>query len=445
MSEAKEPAKTTAVKATQAAMKVRGIVKSMYTQAIEAKARSQPVAYAMVASQYDEIIRAMGVMPIWTENYAGLCAAKRDAERFLVKAEMEGYSNVLCSYARTGIGFDSLRRELGEIPPNSPDGGMAMPDVLLGSSAMCDPRYKWYQALGRYMNIPTYNIDVVTPPVDADLTEVADYYIKYQFEQLKGLVDFLERQTKNRLDKDRLWETIRLGDEVWRLWYEVDQLRQAIPAPMPSQDHFNVMVPAHFLCGTPEAVAFFQELYAEVRNRVENKIGVIEDEKYRLLYGGGLPPWHTMWMFNYFESFGAVFIIENVYRIYDPVEVPAKVKDPIEYIAWRSFLRQTQRFDKAKNRSGNPFVERLLEFIEDYKIDGVIFHACRSCRATSLGQVHAKNLLRKYTDIPSMQLISDMVDLRDYSEVQWKTQINAFVEAVAAHKARREKLETTAA
>lgn len=437
--ETREQAKTTAVKATEAAKKVRAIVKGMYARAAEAKARGQPVAYCMIDSQYDEILQAMDIVPVWTENYAGLCGAKRDTERFLMKAEADGYSNVLCSYARIGIGFDSLRQELGEIPPDSPDKGMPMPDMLLGSSAMCDPRYKWYQALGRYMDVPTYSFDVVKPPVDADLKEVADYYIKYQFEQLKGLVSFLERQTGKPLDRDRLWETIRRGDEVWRLWYEVDQLRRAVPSPMPSEDHFNIMVPAHFLCGTYEAVAFFRELYDEVKNRVDNKVGVIPDEKYRLLYGGGLPPWHTMWMFNYFESMGAVFVIENVYRIYDPVEVPARIKDPIEYIAWRSFLRRTQRFDKAKQRSGSPIVEHLLEFIDDYKIDGVVFHACRSCRATTLGQVHYKNLLQRYTDIPSMQLVSDMVDLRDYSEAQWKAQIAAFVEAVAAHKARHKK------
>jgi benzoyl-CoA reductase/2-hydroxyglutaryl-CoA dehydratase subunit BcrC/BadD/HgdB len=29
-----------------------------------------------------------------------------------------------------------------------------------------------------------------------------------------------------------------------------------------------------------------------------------------------------------------------------------------------------------------------------------------------------------------MQLVSDMVDLRDYSEAQWKAQIGAFIEAL---------------
>jgi benzoyl-CoA reductase/2-hydroxyglutaryl-CoA dehydratase subunit BcrC/BadD/HgdB len=70
--------------------------------------------------------------------------------------------------------------------------------------------------------------------------------------------------------------------------------------------------------------------------------------------------------------------------------------------------------------------------IEDYKIDGVVFHACRSCRATTIGQTHTKSELGKYSSIPMMQLVSDMVDLRDYSEAQWKAQISTFIEALTA-------------
>jgi len=426
----KEQSKTTAQKGTESARKVRAMVKNIYRSANEAKAQGKKVAYFMVSSQYDEIVRAMDVVPLPTENYAGLCAAKRDMDRFLLKAEADGYSQVLCSYARIGLGFNSLRKDLGGAPDDAPDGGMPQPDMMLGSSGVCDPRFKWYQAAGRFMEVPTYSIDVVWPPVLCDLNEVRSHYIRYQKEQFEGLIAFLEQQTDRKMDKERLWETIRLGDEAWRLWYETDRMRVAVPGPMPSQDHFSAMVPAYYYCGTPEAVDFYNELYIEVKHKVENKIGVIPMEKHRILYGGGLPPWHTLWIFNYFESFGAVFVIENVYRSSDPVEVPSHVKDPVEYLAWRSFLRHTQRHEKAKANSGNPIVERLLEMIKDYRIDGVVFHACRSCRATTIGQVHIKNLLSQFTDIPMMQLVSDMVDLRDYSEAQWKTQIGAFIEAL---------------
>jgi benzoyl-CoA reductase/2-hydroxyglutaryl-CoA dehydratase subunit BcrC/BadD/HgdB len=411
-------------------------MKALYAKAAEAKASGHPVAYCMGLCHYDEILAAIGVVPVWTENFAALCGTKRDSERFLMKAESDGYSSHVCGYARVGIGFDALRHELGTVPPNAPDGGMPMPDILLGSSNLCDPRFKWYQALGRYMDVPIYNFDVVIPPVTANLSEVASYYIKYQYEQLRGLVNFLESHTGKKLDDDRLWETIKRADETFQIWYEVDRLRRAIPGPMPAEDSFVAMMPAAFACGAPETLAFFKELYDEVKTRVDNKIGVISEEKYRLLWGGGIPPWHTMWFFNYFESLGAVFVIDNMYRLYDPVEVSTKVKDPIEYIAWRTFLRVTQRFNKASQRSGSPEVERLLEFIQDYSIDGVVFHASQSCRAFTIGQLHWINLLEKYVEVPHLQLTSDMVDLRTYSEAEWKMQIDAFVEVLAARKSQ---------
>jgi benzoyl-CoA reductase/2-hydroxyglutaryl-CoA dehydratase subunit BcrC/BadD/HgdB len=114
------------------------------------------------------------------------------------------------------------------------------------------------------------------------------------------------------------------------------------------------------------------------------------------------------------------------------VEVPKQVKDPVDYLAWRAFLRYTYYHEKARANSGNPIVEKLLGLIDNYKIDGVVFHACRSCRATTIGQTHIKNELGKHSSIPMMQLVSDMVDLRDYSEAQWKAQIGTFIEALAA-------------
>ena len=59
-------------------------------------------------------------------------------------------------------------------------------------------------------------------------------------------------------------------------------------------------------------------------------------------------------------------------------------------------------------------MEKLLEMIEDYKIDGVVFHACRSCRATTIGQTHIKSELGKYSDLPMMQLVSDKVQFYDF-------------------------------
>jgi benzoyl-CoA reductase/2-hydroxyglutaryl-CoA dehydratase subunit BcrC/BadD/HgdB len=424
----------TAVKSTETVKKVRSVVRTMYSRAHQAKEQGIPVAYCMAGCAYNEILDAMGIVPIWTENYAGLCSAKQDSERFILKAEAEGYSNLICSYARTGIGFDALRSELHGTPPGSPDGGMAEPDMLLGCSFACDPRFKWYQALGRYKNTPIYAMDVVIPSVDADMNEVREYYVKYQTEQFKGLVDFLEKQTKKKLDYDKLSDVIDTTDETYRIWWECYQLRKAIPCPMPSEDHFNAFVPGLFEAGKKETVDFYRELYTEIEQRVQNKTGVIDEEKYRLLWAGGLPPWHNMWIFNYFESHGAVFVIETMYKPPDPAKIPVIVTNPLERLAWRSILRWTEKHEKARQRSHNPEVEMILDMVDDYKIDGMVTHASKSCRASSMGQMFFMDLVKTYVKVPSLQLTSDLVDAREYSQTQWLIQIGTFLETVNSAK-----------
>jgi len=179
---------------------------------------------------------------------------------------------------------------------------------------------------------------------------------------------------------------------------------------------------------------FYKELYAELQERVANGVGVIENERYRLLWAGGLPPWHTMWIFNYFEDRGAVFVIERVYRGYDPVDIPQSISHPLEKLAYRTFRRMTQKHEQAKAGTGSPNTEFLLEYIRDYQIDGMVMHATKSCRATTIGQLYQKSLIQESIDIPFLQLQSDIIDVRDFSEEQWRSSIDAFLETVAHKK-----------
>ncbi|MFC2017591.1 2-hydroxyacyl-CoA dehydratase subunit D [Chloroflexota bacterium] len=430
--------KTSANHTLETVKKVRGIVKSFYTSALEAKEQGRPVAYCMVSCGYDEILRTMDITPVWTENYAALCAAKRDAERFLSEAEANGYFMDICGYVRTGIGFDSLRHELGEMPPGAPDGGMAEPDLVLGSSFRCDPRFKWYQALGRYKEVPIYSHDTVTPPVDADLKEVAGYYIKYQTAQFQGLIDFLEEQLGRKFDYDKFCEIMRISLETMRMWQECYLLRKASPCPMPTQDHFSAMVPGYYILGTQEALDFYRELYAEVKQRADNKLGVVPEEKYRILWGAGLPPWHTLQVFSFFGSKGAVFCMDTEYRPWEPVDVPVKLEDdPVAYLAWRRFLRYTRFHERAMAGPQNIHVQEILELVKDYNIDGVVMHASRTCRASTIGQRFLADAVQEYAKIPVLQLTSDIIDVRDFSEAEWYPSIETFIEMVDVNKKSR--------
>ena len=435
------PKKTTGEKSTETAKRVRLLVKRLAQKAHEARAKGDPIAYLFVASFYDDILRAMDIVTVGTENYAGVCAAKMDAERFLAKAENEGYPRHLCTYATCGLGFDALRRELGEMPPNAPDGGMESPTVMLGTGMMiCDPRYKWYQAAQRYTDAPMHVLGLLNPPLyysHADFREVQSYYVKYATEELRGLVDFLERQLGKKMDWDQLSEVVDLSERTTRLWYDAYQLRKAVPCPMPTEDALNTMVPGFFMMGTQEAYDFYRELYDELKYRVDNKIGTIPDEKYRLLWALSLPPWYGLVLFNYFETLGAVFPIEVVYHPPLPFEIPANVTNPLERMAWRFYDNFTHWYDKAQKHTGNPWVEWFLELIQDYKLDGVVFHQAMTCRTIHSGQFHQINVLKKYSDVPVLVLEGDIIDASHYNEAATHAKIDAFIEMLEAYKEKQ--------
>jgi len=432
----------------QAISKVRPMTKEMYKRAHEAKAEGKPTAYCFFTGCYEEILAAMDIAPIWTENFAGVTSAKRDAERFLLKAESEGYAKCLCTYATCGLGFDAMRHELGEMPPNASDGGMVVPDVMLGNGMMiCDPRYKWYQAAQRYNDVPAYAHSLLWPPSNANLDEVEGYYIKHIVEELHGLVDFLEKHTGRRMDWERLSEIVDLAERTIRVWINAYELGKAVPTPMPAADQMTAMVPGFTMLGTQQAYDFYQELYDELKYRVDNKIGVVPEEKYRVLWAGGLPPWFAVSLIlGYFESLGAVFPAQAPYGPMGTAgagatgvldSIPNGVTDPLERMAWRFYKCWTYWYKDAQKRSGVPEVEQLIRLIDDYTVDGALMHRVFSCRTTHVGQINILNVLKQYRDIPSIILESDIIDSRTYSETEVKSRIDAFIDQIDASKSRR--------
>ena len=100
---------------------------------------------------------------------------------------------------------------------------------------------------------------------------------------------FLEKHTGKKMDYDRLEELVDLSDRTWDLIHETYELRRAVPCPMGTGDAMNTMVPMSFMMATQEAYDFYLELNRELKEKIARKEGVVEDEKYRLLWGGGTP------------------------------------------------------------------------------------------------------------------------------------------------------------
>jgi benzoyl-CoA reductase/2-hydroxyglutaryl-CoA dehydratase subunit BcrC/BadD/HgdB len=292
-------------------------------------------------------------------------------------------------------------------------------------------------------DVPAYIGGFYWPPYDEnmDRKEVENYYLKYAVKELKGAIAFIEKQTQRKMDWAKLEELTDLVDRTWDMFIDAYELRKAVPTPMDTGDAMNTMVPLAFMLGTQEAYDFYKALYDELKEKNARKEGVVEDEKYRLLWGAGLPPWFALSDFQYFNSKGAVFPAERTYREAERIErldLP-KLSDPLERIALRWMRYWTNWYDAARRRKGSiPEVERLIEYIEDYKIDGVVFHKAFSCRTWHAGiMLQAQILKEVYREIPMLVLEGDIVDFSSYNEADTHLRIDAFIEVMENFKHKR--------
>lgn len=434
--------KTTAIKSTESAKEGYKFVKRQYAKAAEASARGEPVAWVMGGQMAEDMLYAMDVVPVYTENFGGVCAAKKAADPFLAAAEADGYSNLLCGYARTGIGYAIKCKELGMIPPDAPAGGMAYPNILLGSSVGCDPRYKWYQALARYMDVPYIAYDVLDHvPCTIDPDEVREDVIAYLIEELKRFKASLEKILGRKMDEARLMKSVITAEETRNWWWKCDEIRRAVPCPMSTGDALSCFVPGIFYAPDPESLEFYKRLYAELEERVRNKKGVIPDEKYRLLWGWGLPPWYGTNIFNHFEDRGAVFVMETCYTAWGPFEEGYKYDDPLERMARAYFHRSNFKMRKAFKNRLHRDVQYVLDYIEEYQCDGLVQHQVMSCPARSIGQRACMDMIKDFIEVPVLYLEGDIVEERAYSETQTRAQIDAFIEILDSSARRRRSFQ----
>ena len=78
----------------------------------------------------------------------------------------------------------------------------------------------------------------------------------------------------------------------------------------------------------------------------------------------------------------------------------------------------------------------LIDMLDTYHADGVVYHPIKSCRTTSTGMADNRRALMQERDIASLFIESDMIDRRVGSEAQLKNRIDAFFEGLATRKAQ---------
>jgi len=390
----------------QTTRKIGELIMTYFSKASDAKAQGKPVAWITVFTPV-ELLYALDVYPIAPEHFGAMCSARGFILDYLQEAEKEGYSQNLCSYSRCSLGY-VLSGTSGLMPP---------PDILLTFRNSCDVYVKWWQSLHMHLGTPLF---VGETPYVLTSEDLNNYVLDYVVKQLEQLVEMIEEKFGLRLDMEKLADIVRLSDKASELWLETLKLRRHRPCPLGGRDSASDIFPLVVMQGTNEAVKFYEELLEEVKEKVSMGEGIVENERFRLLFDG-IWLWHAFDLIKYFENKGAVFVYEPysdawAYRL--------DASKPLESIA-RKILAMGLNVDIDLR------TERFLESIKEFQIDGAVLFSNRSCKTWSAPQLVTADILSKEFNVPYLLFEADMADPRQYAEAQIKNRIDAFLEVLS--------------
>ena len=359
-----------------------------------------------------ELLRAFGFEVYYPENHSSILGATRRAMVYIPLANAMGYAPEICSYLTSDVG-SYLKGEtpLSRLYPGIES--VPKPDILAYNTNQCRDVREWFEYYGREFNVPVVGIN---PP--HGMEEVLPAHIA-DVVQMKDMIPTLEEVSGRKFDIDRLRESMCLSRECSELWGHVLGLARHAPSPWTFFDGTIHMGPAVCLRGSQIANDYYEVLKTELEERVTAGVGAVDDERFRL-YWEGMPIWGKLRALSeQFSELRACVLVSTycnswIFSAFDE-------NNPFESMA----QAYTEIFINRSEPVKEEYIERM---VEEYKVDGIIFHDSRTCPNNSNARYGMPQRLEKRLGLPCLVIDADLNDLRCYSEEQTRTNIEAFIE-----------------
>ncbi len=360
-----------------------------------------------------EILRAMGFEVFFPENHGAMLGATRICMDTIPKANAFGYSPDICSYLTSDVGA-----YLQGITPLTKAYGIESiprPDVLVYNTNQCKDVMHWFEFFAREFDAPVFGIH---PPTH--LPEVEESHVADVVTQFEDLIDLLEQIQGKPLDQEALRKACSLSKEATDLWAEVLKTATARPSPLTFFDGTIYMGPIVVLRGTEIARNYYRSLLADLKEKVVAHKAAVPGESTRI-YWDGMPIWGRLRSLSeLFKNINACVVASTYCNSWIFSDFDAD--DPLPSMA-RAYLKI---FINRNDRYKEEYIRKL---VEEYAIDGVVFHEAKTCPNNSNSQYNLPARLRE-SGIPAVIINGDLCDLRCFSDEQSGTIIEAFVETL---------------
>jgi len=386
-------------------------------------------AYVFVMGSMSEILRTFNLPVVFPEINSLQTAVRRVAHEYLNRAEDYGYSPDICGYVKADVAvqLNGGQHPMGHIPK---------PALAVLTNA-CNTYIKWGEIWERMYGTPIFTLDVPgtraagtqTWPGDPDFENDR----RYVQAQIQELITLCERVTGIRFDIDRLREVMGYANEMSRGWKQVLEFNKSIPSLFNALTDGTIYLGvSNGLRGTPEGGRYFTNLVEEMAYKAAHGIGTLTEEKYRLTFVG-VPCYPIFRRFNeLFTEWGGTFV-HSTYLWFASggtnLGFEYDLSRPLESLAEGVLISVRDAMDSMFYQD-----RALIEMIDSFHLDGVVYHPVKSCRTTSTGMADNRRALMAARDVASLFIESDMMDRRVVSEAQLKNRIDAFFEGLASRR-----------
>lgn len=373
-----------------------------------------------------ELLHVFDIIPMYPQNHAAMYATLGHSRRTIDEIEGKGYLSDICSEVKISLGTLLHDLQLSFKLPK--------PDLVLASTNVCRSMSKFAEIVSSELNVPYFLVDI--PHVSGS---IPDYYIQHTVVQFKELIRFLEETSGKKLDLAKLQKTLELSFQASKLWMEILELSTVTPSPIDALDIYRHMFPLLTLRGTQRAMEYYKILRHEVYDRVNDEVGAVVDEKYRLLWDY-LPIYHKMNFLSRILSKRGAAIATSTFFFPLPIDTCEICYEevPIYRKSYEEMLESLAKdiMQLYPNTGLEQKFQTMKELVEKFSIDGILIHCDRSCKPQSLPQYQMKNMIEKELGVHCLLIDSDSVDPRFFSEEQIVTRLEAFLECLPGKRER---------
>lgn len=381
------------------------------------KARKEEKPIIMHPFNYGpELFYAMDMAPLMQEVFSVGLAPFHFNEPYIDFTNQIGFGDnpTLCNAQRPLIG-------------SYIKGAAPIPDYLFFLSTPCNSLAMTYQVFQNLTGVPAFNIDIPYWAYDQASEFYDDKTVDYLIKQIKNLIDWLEKETKHKLNIENLQQTMTWVNQAREYVWEFNELLKTVPCPAPSITGFGNFLAMVTKGGTYDAVKVTKFIRDNTADNVKNGIAGVPDEKIRIAW----PYTHIFFDQELFpwleEEFQAVVILDMLgfYQVL-PHDTSTIEK------CYESLAKGTLDFSMIGTCRGpiEYYIDFLLNYVKEYKIDCVIMPMQFACKhAYAMARV-ASEAVREETDIPTLIFGCDPYDSREVTSEAIRDKISDFLTQV---------------